>query len=161
MEVAIVAAVAANGVIGADGELPWHLPADLAHFKRTTMGHPVVMGRRTFEAVRERLGGPLPGRTNIVLSRGAPDLPEGVVHADSLEAALAAARRTGTDVVYVVGGGQVYEQCLPIADRLLLTEIDAEPAGDTRFPDWDREAWDEVDRDPHDGFAFVEYERRD
>ena len=161
MEVALVAAVARNGVIGADGDLPWHLPEDLAHFKRTTTGHPVVMGRRTFEAIAGRLGGPLPDRTNVVLSRGDPDLPDGVVRAGSLEAALDAARDTGADVAYVVGGGSVYAQALPLADRLVLTEVDAAPEGDVRFPDWDRDDWVEVARDERDGFAFVEYERRE
>jgi len=160
VEVAIVAAVAENGVIGVDGALPWHLPKDLAHFKATTMGHPVVMGRRTFESIVARLGGPLPGRTNVVLSRGQPDLPEGVVLAESLESALDAARATGTDVAYVIGGAAVYEASLPLADRLVLTEVDAAPAGDVSFPDWDREAWVEVDREPHEGFAFAVYERR-
>lgn len=161
MEVAIVAAVARNRVIGADGRMPWELPQDLARFKATTVGHPVIMGRRTYESIAGRLDGPLPDRTNIVLSRGDPNLPEGVVLVDSIDAALAAARATGAAVVYVIGGGTVYEQCLPLADRLLLTEVDAAPEGDTRFPVVDPETWIEVDRENHDGFAFVEYERRD
>jgi len=159
MKVVLVAAVAANGVIGADGEVPWYLPEDLAQFKETTMGHPVVMGRRTFESIHERLDGPLPGRTNVVLSRGDPDLPEDVVHADSVEAALDAARETGADEVYVAGGGTVYEQFLPRADRLVLTELDEAHQGDTRFPQWDRSAFEEVARDERGGFAFVTYER--
>ncbi|MFB6354677.1 MAG: dihydrofolate reductase [Halobacteriales archaeon] len=161
MEVALIAAVAENGVIGADGTMPWELPADLRRFKATTMGHPVIVGRRTFEAIADRLGGPLPGRTNIVLSRGDPDLPEGVVLAGSVEAALEAAKATGAATAYVAGGGAVYEQFLPRADRLVLTEVDAAPEGDTRFPEWDREAWTEVEREGHEGFAFVEYVRRD
>lgn len=160
MEVAIVAAVAENGVIGADGEMPWELPEDLAHFKETTVGHPVIMGRRTYEAIAERLRGPLPDRTNIVLSRSDPDLPDGVVLVESIDGALDAARSTGADVAYVIGGGTVYEQFLPLADRLVLTEIDARPDGDTRFPAWDPDDWVEVRREAHDGFAFVEYERR-
>lgn len=156
-----MAAVAKNGVIGADGRMPWELPEDLAHFKETTIGHPVIMGRRTYESIVARLGGPLPDRTNIVLSRGDPALPAGVVHADSIKAALDAARDTGSDVAYVIGGGSVYEQSLPLADRLVLTEVDAEPEGDTRFPDWDRDDWAEIDRETHDCFAFVEYVRRE
>jgi dihydrofolate reductase len=161
MEVAIVAAVAENGVIGVDGEMPWDLPADLARFKELTVGHPVIMGRRTYEAIADRLGGPLPERTNIVLSRGHPDLPEAVVLVHSVDAALDAASETESDVAYIIGGGAVYDQFLPLADRLHLTEVEAAPAGDTRFPEWDREAWTEVDREPGDGFAFVDYERAD
>jgi dihydrofolate reductase len=160
MRVALIAAVAANGVIGADGGLPWHLPEDLEHFKATTMGHPVVMGRRTFESIVGRIDGPLPGRTNVVLSSGDPDLPEGAVHADSVEAALAAARETGTETAYVAGGASVYEQFLPRADRLLITELDDSYEGDASFPEWNREAFREVERDERDGFAFVVYERR-
>jgi dihydrofolate reductase len=160
MEVAIVAAVARNGVIGIDGRMPWDLPEDLRRFKATTDGHPVIMGRRTYESIVERLGGPLPDRTNVVMSRGDPDVPAGVVLADSVEAALEAARATGADVAYVIGGGSVYEQFLPRADRLVLTEVDAAPEGDTRFPDWDRDEWAEVARDEREGFAFVEYVRR-
>jgi len=158
LTVVLVAAVAANGVIGADGEMPWHLPADLEHFKRTTVGHPVVMGRRTFETIAARLGGPLPDRTNVVLSRSEPDLPPDVIHARSLPAALVAAAARD-DVAYVVGGGTVYEQALPLADRLVLTELDAAHEGDTRFPDFDRAAWTVVSRDEREGFAFVTYER--
>jgi dihydrofolate reductase len=161
MEAAIVAAVAQNGVIGDNGELPWELPEDLAHFKATTIGHPVIMGRRTYESISSRLGGPLPDRTSIVLSRDPPALPDGVVHAESIQDALSHARETGSTVVYVIGGGTVYEEWPPLADRLVLTEVDATPEGDTRFPDWDRDAWVEVDRESHDGYAFVEYERRD
>jgi len=91
-EIALIAAVAENGVIGVDGEMPWHLPADLRHFKETTTGHPVVMGRLTYESIAADIGGPLPDRTNIVLSRGSPDLPEDVVVVDSIKRAVAAAR---------------------------------------------------------------------
>lgn len=159
MEIAIIAAVAANGVIGADGELPWRLPADLAHFKETTIGHPVIVGRRTYESIAARLGGPLPDRTNVVLSTGEPTLPEGAVHADSVEAAVEAARATGAETAFVAGGATVYEAFLPRADRLVLTELDDEYEGDTRFPAWDRDEWTAIDRDEREGFAFVVYER--
>ena len=162
--IALIAAVAANGVIGVDGEMPWHLPADLAHFKRKTMGNPVVMGRRTYESIAAHLGGPLPGRMNIVLSRSDPDLHDGVVVVDSVETALAEARAVCTlddeaDEIFVVGGATVYAQFLPLADRLVLTELDATYDGDTRFPDWDDEAWIERSREDHDAFSFVEYVR--
>lgn len=160
MEVVLIAAVAANGVIGADGDIPWHYPEDLRHFKETTLGHPVVMGRRTYESIESRLDGPLPGRTNVVLSRGDPDLPENVEHAQSIGDALRIAGDEG-DTVYVIGGATVYEAFLQRADRLVLTELDRAFDGDTRFPEWDRDEWTEVDRDDHGEFAFVEYVRRE
>jgi dihydrofolate reductase len=161
-EIALIAAVAENGVIGVDGEMPWHLPADLRHFKETTMGHPVVMGRLTYESIAADIGGPLPGRTNIVLSRGSPDLPAEVVVVDSIQRAVDAAREAAGDTerVYVIGGATIYEQFLPRADRLVLTEIHDAYEGDTRFPSWDRSEWTERSREDHDGFSFVEYDRR-
>ena len=165
MEVVIVAAVAANGVIGADGELPWHYPEDLRQFKRTTTGHPVVMGRRTFESIVDRIGGPLPERTSVVLTtRGAdavsadPDRDD-VAVVDSIASALDAAERTGSDVAYVVGGASVYEQFLPRADRLLLTEIHEAHEGDTYFPAFDDDAWVEAARENRPDLDFVTYER--
>ena len=156
--IALIAAVAENGIIGRDGEMPWHLPADLTHFKETTIGHPVIMGRRTYDSIASQIGGPLPGRTNIVLSRSEPELPDEVEVVDSITAAIEAAGNA--DTVYIIGGATVYEQFLPQADRLVLTELEAAYEGDTAFPEWDRTAWDEVDRDQRDGFAFVTYERQ-
>lgn len=161
MEVVIVAAVAANGVIGAGDELPWYYPEDLRHFKETTMGHPVVVGRRTYESIVERLGGPLSGRTNVVLSGGTLDLPDGAVQARSVDEALELARDAeGGKTVYVAGGATVYEQVLPLADRMVRTELDAAYEGDVHFPEWDPEKWVEVDRETRDELSFVEYERR-
>ena len=131
----LVAAMARNRVIGRDGDMPWRLPADLAHFKRVTLGHPVIMGRKTFESI----GRPLPGRLNIVISRGQPELPETVVLADGLESALAACQ--GSDEVMVIGGGEIYRQALPLARRLVTTLIDADIEGDTVFPAFDGPAW--------------------
>jgi len=159
-EIALIAAVADNRVIGRNGEMPWHIPADLRHFKETTMGHPVIMGRRTYESIAADIGGPLPDRTNIVLSRGSPDVPEEVVVVDAIERAVGAARKVAdTETVYVIGGATIYEQFLPRADRLVLTEIHESYEGDTRFPAWNREEWTERRREDHDGFSFVEYER--
>jgi dihydrofolate reductase len=159
-EVVLVAAVARNGVIGADGEMPWHYPADLERFKRLTMGHPVVMGRRTYESVAAALGGPLPGRTTVVLSTRQPELPEGAVLASSIEEALAlAADAPGGDVVFVAGGATVYEQLLDRADRMELTEIPEAPDGDTRFPEWDADSWVETGRETEGELRFVSYER--
>jgi dihydrofolate reductase len=163
VEYVLVAAVADNGVIGREGEMPWHLPADLKHFKETTTGHPVVMGRRTYESIVAHLDGPLPERHSIVLSSQALDLPEGAGVVGSIEAARAAseeaADRMGVETVYVVGGATVYEQFLPHASRLVLTELDAAYEGDTVFPAYDEAEWVETERDAHDGFAFVTYER--
>jgi len=161
IEIVLVAAVAENGVIGNDGELPWHYPADLKHFKETTMGHPVVMGRRTFEGIVADLGEPLPGRTNVVLTSQRRAFPEGAVGVGSITAAIDAARETGSDVAYVVGGATVYEQFRERADRLVLTEVHETYDGDTYFPEieWDR--WTETSRDDRDSLSFVEYARRE
>ena len=163
--IALIAAVAANGVIGDDGEMPWHLPADLKHFKQTTMGNLVIMGRRTYESIAARIDGPLPGRHNIVLSRSEPDLHAGVVVADSIEAAIAEATAVceldaDADRIFVIGGATVYEQFLARADELVLTELDDAYAGDTEFPEWDTDEWVAIDRDDHEEFAFVTYRRR-
>jgi dihydrofolate reductase len=156
----LVAAVAANGVIGRDGAMPWHYPEDLRRFKELTTGHPVIMGRRTYESIAARLDGPLPDRTSVVLSRSSLELPEGAVHASDVDeaVALAAAR---DDVAFVAGGATVYEAFLPLADRLELTELDEAYEGDTYFPGFDGGAWTETAREEHEGFAFVTYERAD
>ncbi|MGB9986863.1 dihydrofolate reductase [Salarchaeum japonicum] len=159
MKLSIVAAVAANGVIGREGGMPWHYPEDLQHFKQTTTGHPVIMGRRTFESIRDRLGGPLPDRTNIVLTSTPDSLPDGVVGVGSVDEAVSAARARD-DEAYVVGGETVYRQFLPDADELVLTELSEEYEGDTHFPDWSHENWTEVERDDREEFAFVTYRRR-
>jgi len=165
MKLVIVAAVAENGVIGADGGMPWHYPEDLRHFKETTTGHPVIMGRRTFESIVGRIGEPLPERTNVVLTTtGVDHVAAGADHADvvvvdAIEAAIDAAGATGADVAYVVGGASVYEGFLPRADRLLLTELDESYEGDTYFPALDDGAWAETDREERADLAFVTYER--
>ena len=158
--VVLVAAVAENGVIGADGGMPWHYPADLRHFKETTTGHPVVMGRVTYESIVADLGGPLPDRTNVVLSSRDPDLPEGAVHASGVDRALELAREApGGDTVYVVGGATVYEQFLDRADAMVLTEVPESPDGDTEFPEFGAESWTETERREEGELAFVTYER--
>ncbi len=164
MELVVIAAVAENGVIGVEGEMAWHIPEDLAHFKRATTGHPVIMGRVTYESIADDLGGPLPDRTNVVLSRSGVDASEDVIVIDDTDAALAAAEEqigadTAEERAFVIGGATVYEQFLPDADRLMLTEVHERYDGDTYFPDWDRELWVELERDERDGFAFVEYAR--
>jgi dihydrofolate reductase len=153
----LLAAVAANGIIGVKGELPWRLPEDLKHFKRLTMGHPIIMGRRTWESLK----GPLPGRDNIVVTRTAGYDAPGAAVASSLEAALALC--LGEPVVFVIGGSQLFAESLPIAAGLVMTEIYRDFEGDTRFPQYDRSRWKETQREPHvtaDGmkFDFVLYE---
>jgi dihydrofolate reductase len=159
MRLSLIAAVAANGVIGADGTVPWHLPADLEHFKRTTVGHPVIVGRRTFETIREETGGPLPDRDHVVLTSDPDRLPATVTPATSVSAARERARATGADTAFVIGGGTVYRQFMPIADELVLTELDAAYDGDTTFPRVDPERWRVVDRTPHEAFEIVRYAR--
>jgi dihydrofolate reductase len=164
-EYVLVAAVADNGVIGRDGGMPWHFPEDMAHFKRTTTGHPVILGRKTYESVVDALGEPFPGRTSVVLSSRELDLPDGAVLAHSVaeavERAEAVAAERGVETVYVVGGARVYEQFLPRATRMILTEIHESYEGDTRFPDWDDSAWAETDRETGERFDFATYVRRD
>ncbi len=154
----LVAALARNGVIGAQGKMPWHLPEDLKHFKQLTLGHPVLMGRRTWDS----LGKPLPGRENIVISRTPGYEAPGASVASTFEAAIALC--TGEPVVFVIGGAEIYAAALPLADGLVLTEIDRDYEGDTRFPDWDRKAWRVSQKETHTAangvrFDFVLYER--
>lgn len=157
MSVSIIAACARNRVIGAGNRLPWHLPEDLARFKRLTTGRCIVMGRKTFESI----GKPLPKRTSIVVTRGKQDLPAGVKRAGSVEEALALA----TGEVFVIGGAEIYRQTLDRADRLYLTLIDADVEGDVLFPELDLRAWREVERDDRPrgagpfAYSFVTYER--
>ena len=164
VEIALIAAVADNRVIGRDGEMPWHFTEDLNYFKRTTTGHPVIVGRRTYETVVDALGEPFPGRTSVVLTTQSLDLPPGAVVANSVEEAIELAdtdaQARGVDTTYVAGGGRVYEQFLPHATRLVLTEIHDTYRGDTRFPAFDDDTWIEVERDERDAFDFVTYERR-
>src|SRR3954471_13042458 len=154
----LVAAVAANGIIGRHGRLPWHLPEDLKHFKRLTLGHPVIMGRKTWESLN---GKALPGRDNIVVTRTPGYAAPGAAVASSLDAALALC--AGESVAFVIGGEQLFAESLPIAAGLVLTEIQRDYEGDTRFPDYERSRWKESQRELHtaaDGtkFDFVLYE---
>jgi len=157
----LVVAAARNGVIGRDNGLPWRLPADLAHFKRVTLGHPILMGRRTWDSI----GRPLPGRQNIVLTRDPSFHAAGAAVAHSLAEARAAAG--GAERLMVIGGAELYRACLAEADVLHLTEVDAELDGDARFPPWRREDWEEVWREAHSaderhayGYSFVTLKRR-
>jgi dihydrofolate reductase len=161
MRKSLVVAMAHNRVIGIDNALPWRLPAELAHFKRVTMGHPIIMGRKTYESI----GKPLPGRMNIVVSRNRGFVAPGCTVVDSLEKAYAASG--STDEVSIIGGTSLFEAALPTADCIYLTEIEADVEGDTWFPDFDRSLWreEEMERHPVDArhaypFRILKLERR-
>ena len=164
MIIAIMAAVAGNGVIGKDNDLAWHLPADLRHFKRTTTGHYIIMGRKTFES----LGKPLPNRTNIIVTRNPDYRQEGAIVAHSLQAALDLAERGDQEKVFILGGGEIYRQAMSLADYMYITEVHAEFEGDTFFPEIDMSVWKEVRREDHPAdeknayaYSFVEYAKRE
>lgn len=157
--ITLVAAMARNRAIGLEGRMPWHLPAELQHFKRTTLGKPVVMGRKTWASV----GRPLPGRQNIVVTRQADYAAHGADVAQSLEQALECAR--GEEVM-IIGGGELYRQALPLAQRMVLTLIDCAPEADTWFPSWEADQWRrlaserfEPDERNEYGFEVVEWVR--
>lgn len=137
MRLSIIVAVAENGVIGRDNDLPWRISADLKRFKALTLGHHLLMGRRTFESI----GRALPGRTTIVLSRGTPDLPAGVALAHDLDQAIDLARSAGETEAFVAGGAAIYAMALTRADRIYRTRVAIRAEGDTYFPDWDPAGW--------------------
>jgi dihydrofolate reductase len=134
IQITLIAAMGKNRAIGLDGKMPWHLPAELQHFKRATMGKAILMGRKTWQSI----GRPLPGRQNIVISRDPGFVAGGADVVNSLEAALEISQ---VDEIMVIGGGQLYELALPLAQHMILTLIDIEPDADTWFPLWDKEQW--------------------
>ena len=150
MKISLVWAMAQNRIIGRNNNLPWHLPEDLKYFKRITLGKPVIMGRKTFGSI----GKPLPGRTNIVVTRNADFSAEGVKTVNSLSAAKALCESIGEidgiSEAMVIGGAEIYTQAMPVADRLYLTEVHANVDGDTFFPEFDRSLWKEVAREDFD-----------
>jgi len=167
MEIVLIVAVADNGVIGADGAIPWRLKSDMQRFKAMTLGKPVVMGRKTFQSLRR----PLTARTNIVVTRDAGFRADGAVVTTSLDAARAVAYadalRRSVGEIAVIGGGDIYAQWMDIADRLEITEVHAKPQGDTRFAQIDAAQWREVARARHAAgpensvdFSYVTYRRR-
>ncbi|CAN5185119.1 dihydrofolate reductase [soil metagenome] len=162
MRVSLVAAVARGGVIGHAGVLPWRIPEDMRRFRELTTGHPVIMGRKTWDSLPERFR-PLPGRRNVVVTRNASWRGEGAQPAGSLDEALALLEDAPR--VFVVGGGELYAAALPLADELLLTEIDAEIEGDAFFPQWEHTTFEETTREQVVSasgvpFSFVTYVRR-
>ncbi len=161
MRLALIAAVARNGVIGRGGDLPWRIPADLKYFKATTMGKPMIMGRRTYDSI----GKALPGRISIVVTRQSGFQAAGVEVAGDLDRAVEIAAGLGAEEAMVIGGGEIYAAALPRADRLYLTEVHIEAEGDVYFPPLDRSQWRELSRDDHPAegdtpaFSFVTLER--
>lgn len=144
-KISLVAAMARNRVIGINNTLPWHLPADLKHFRAVTMGKPVIMGRKTYESI----GKPLPGRENIIVTRNLEWSAEGCVVVHGLQEAIEWAQSSAHAEVCVIGGSDVYQQALAFADFLYLTEIDAVFQGDAFFPEWDAAQWKELSRESH------------
>ena len=167
MKIVLVAAIGDNSVIGRDGQLPWRLKSDLQHFRKVTMNRPMIMGRKTLESI----GKPLPGRTNIVLTRDLALVAPGAVLATSLDAALSFARadaaKRGVDEIMVIGGSDIFAATMPMADRLEITHVHASPEGDVLFPPIDPEVWQETSREEHfagpaddANFTLVTYVRR-
>jgi dihydrofolate reductase len=152
--VTLIAAYADNRVIGDHGRIPWRIPEDFAHFRATTMGGALVMGRATYDSI----GRPLPGRTTIVITRDPDWSADGVLVAHSLDEALAAAAEDAGET-FVAGGSQIYEQALPLATHQVLTEVHQSPEGDAHYPEFDTDEWVETRREPHAGFDWVWWER--
>lgn len=153
--IALVAAVAKNNVIGKRNEMPWYLPEDLKHFKEITSGHTVLMGRKTFESIMTKLGKPLPKRKSVVITRDKEyKVPDGVLVFHDVGAAFAALKDEG---VYVIGGGEIYNQTIEKADTLYITHVHADHDGDVFFPVIDPAAWQKVEDIPHDGYSFAKY----
>lgn len=161
MKISLIVAVAKNRVIGRRGRLPWKIPADIRHFKKVTMGKPLIMGRKTYQSI----GAVLPGRTNIVVTHNPTINNPDLVVAGSVHEALKAAGQTGPEVM-VIGGGQIYQATLPLADRIYLTEVHEEVEGDAFFPHFDRSLWREVSREDFKkegdipAFSFVVLDRK-
>ena len=164
MKIILIAATAKNRVIGRDNQLIWNLPSDLRRFKNLTTGHFLLMGRKTYESI----GRPLPNRTHLIISRN-PDFqaPEGHYSFQKIEDAIIFCNKTGVEKLFIIGGGQIYQETISLCDQLEITEVNAEPEGDTYFPEIDSKIWKEADREdfPADDkneypFSFVTYEKR-
>lgn len=163
MIVSAIVAVAENQVIGIDNQMPWHLPTDLKYFKRKTLGHHIIMGRKNFQSI----GHPLPGRTNIVISRNPYFTASNCLVAHSIEEALEIALENGETEAFIIGGGNVYSQSMPLLDRIYLTRIAYEPEGDVFFPELKKETWELVSEEAHQAddrnpyaYNFQVFERR-
>lgn len=168
--VALIVAAADNNVIGINNKMPWYIPEDFKHFKSVTMGKPCIMGRKTFESILAQLGKPLPGRSNLVISRSLPpSIPPasggegalaskgGVLYCTTIQDAIAAAQKENPEEIMMIGGAQIYAQALDqkLVDRIYLTRVHQSPTGDAFFPDLDMNEWDESARDAREGFSFI------
>ena len=155
-EIIAIAAVAANGVIGAENDIPWRIPADWQRFKALTMGNVLIMGRKTYDSI----GRPLPGRTTFVITRDRMWRPDGVRAVPSLHEAFDQAMLLNPETIYVAGGGAIYRAAWDRLTGLEITEVDQNPAGEVTFPEIDPDEWMYVGREAHDGYSFVSYHRR-
>ncbi len=162
MIISAIVATAKNNVIGRDNNIPWHLPADLKYFKKTTLGHHIIMGRKSFASI----GRPLPKRTNIVVTRDPFFVASGCIVSHSIDEALAVAKENGEDEAFIIGGGQIYKQSLPLWDRVYLTKVDIEVDGEIYFPELKEDEWNEIKREAHlpdekneHAFTFLVLER--
>ena len=166
MLVSLIAAASENNVIGRDGGLPWHLPDDLQFFKRKTTGHPIIMGRKTFESFGAK---PLPDRDNIIITRDRHYKAEGCTISPSLDEAILLAQRSGSsEEIFIIGGGEIYTQAMAIADRIYLTRVHIDIEGDVFFPEIDETVWEEVGREEHKAddrhdvpFTFITLQKAD
>lgn len=153
--ISLIAALSENRVIGIKNHLPWNLPEDLKRFRTLTSGHPIIMGRKTFESI----GKPLPKRENIVITRDPAYAREGIRVASSLESAIEIARAGSPQEIFVIGGAEIYRLALPLADRLYLTLVSGQFEGDAFFPDWSVHAWTETSREPGEGCVYLRLDR--
>ena len=164
MRISTIVAVAANNVIGHENQIPWYLPADLKYFKRTTLNLPILMGRKNFLSI----GKPLPNRVNIVVTRDAFFNASGVVVVHSIPEGIELARQAGETELFIIGGGEIYRQCMDLTDRLYITEIETDVEGDVYFPEVDTETWKLISEERHDpddrnkyAYSFKVYDRKD
>lgn len=162
MILSAIVAISSNNVIGKDNELPWYLPADLKYFKKTTLGHPVIMGRKSYESI----GRPLPKRTNIIMTRDPYYISSNILVTHSMEEAISLAEGMDNDEVFIIGGAMIYKSSLPYLSRMYITEVHTDIEGDTFFPEWSQEEWRLVSEDHHAAdeknefdYAFKIYER--
>ena len=163
MTISAIVATAKNNVIGKDNNIPWYLPADLKYFKRTTLGHHIIMGRKSFISI----GRPLPKRTNIIITRDPFFMASGCIVVHSLKEAIDIAKENGEEEIFIIGGGQIYEQAMPLVNRIYLTEVNAEVDGEIYFPKINKQEWHEIKREANEpdekneyAYSFVILERK-